>query len=138
MSSLHATIGFERELPIRVEPDRLVVGDGSVVPVGRGELSDELTRQVAEAIDDEARAWGRPPEHFYWVPQVRFVVTPGGNQHCERVRSRLRAYGLSSTVEYRLEAREAPAVPPLESQSGRTAIRESSAAGGSPREEARP
>ena len=103
-SSPNATIGFERQLLLKSEPDRLLVGDGPPIPVGRGETREELLQRVVTAIEREARAWGKPPSSFYWIPSVRFIVIPGGNQHYERLNDGLRTLGLQTSVDYRLDA----------------------------------
>ena len=115
-SSLHAGIGFERELTVRVDANRVTVGNQPAIAAGQGELPAERAERVAAAIDDEAQAWGRPPENFYWVPTLRFVVTPGGNRHSERLRGRLNLYGLDSTVDYRLDTAEPSVLPPLQTR----------------------
>ena len=71
-----ATIGFERQITLRVEPDQQV------------------------------RSWGWPPQNFYWVPSIRFIVYPGANQHYEQLHERMRFEGLSSTVELQLKPAE--------------------------------
>jgi hypothetical protein len=96
-----AGIGLERKLEIHVRPERLLIGPGdAVVPVGRGEKSDQLLGKVLAGIEQVAEGWGAPPANFYWLPAVRFVVYPGGNTHYERLRGPLQKWGVNSTVEY--------------------------------------
>jgi hypothetical protein len=97
-----ATIGLERKLEIRIMDDRILVGSKDiVVPVGNGETVEEMIHYVVAGIDRAADKWGDPPTSFYWLPTVRFVVYPGGNQYYERLHEPLeRKWGVTSTVEY--------------------------------------
>ena len=106
LSSRAASIGFERELAIRVDVDRVYVGSEPSISVGRGETRRQVLEAVLIAIDKETRSWGRPPEKFYWVPLLRFVVSPGGNQHYERLNGALSRWGLETSIEHTLEAGE--------------------------------
>lgn len=103
-STQRASIGFERQLTIRADSDRLTIAGERIIAAGRGETRRELVEQVVWSIDEAARSWGDPPEGFYWVPKVKFIVSPGGNQHYERLNGALREWGLASTVEHTLEA----------------------------------
>jgi hypothetical protein len=97
-----ASIGLERKMEIRVLADKIMVGSKDfVVPVGRGEKVQEMIDHVVVGIDHVADKWGEPPESFYWVPTVKFVVYPGGNLYYERLRGPLeQKWGVVSTVEY--------------------------------------
>lgn len=98
-----ASIGLEHKLEIHCYADRLLIGpNDSTVPIGEGEKRDELVQRVINAVERSAQGWGRPPANFYWIPSVKFVVFPGGNQHYERLHAPLRKWGLFSTVEYKL------------------------------------
>jgi hypothetical protein len=101
-----ATIGFKRRLRIEVHSDGLLIRDGVEIPVGRGESREQLAKQMMAALDDEVRAWGRPPQSFYWVPDVAFAVYPGGYQHYERARAELEQRGVSTSLEHVLENNE--------------------------------
>ncbi|GAB4149970.1 MAG: hypothetical protein Tsb009_24550 [Planctomycetaceae bacterium] len=101
-SSPSATIGFEREIVIRAGADRLIVGKTQTIKVGRGETRSQLLNSVEQAIERQARSWGKPPTSFYWVPRIRFVVSPGGNQYYERLKDGMRKLQLQSSVEYKL------------------------------------
>jgi len=95
------TIGFERSVAIHIAGDKIVIDKGKVVlPIGRGESKEELLEGVLSAIDEQSRNWGPPPARFYWVPAVRFTVTPEGSQHYERVNSALREWGLATSVRF--------------------------------------
>ena len=108
LSNRGARIGFEREITVRVEADRLVVGRDFVVRIGEGQRQKDLIGEVIEAIDAHARSWGQAPESFYWVPSIRFLVSPGGNQHYERLHGPLSRFGLSSRVDFTLESSQPP------------------------------
>lgn len=96
-----ATIGLERKLEIHVLPDTLLIGpNDSTLPAGRGEKRDELVQQTVDAIERSAQGWGKPPANFYWIPAIKFVVYPGGNQHYERLHGPLLKWGLPSSVQY--------------------------------------
>ncbi len=98
-----AHIGFERRVVIYIDTHQLVVGNENPIPIGHGESREQLASNVLHAIESEVRAWGQPPEHFYWSPSPHFVVSPGGNQYYEPLKSQVAKWGLSSTVEFRLD-----------------------------------
>jgi len=97
-----ASIGLERKLQIRLVADRIMIGWKDIsVPVGNGETVEEMINQVVVGIDRAAGRWGEPPTNYYWVPIIRFVIYPGGDQYYERLHGPLeRKWGLSSTMEY--------------------------------------
>ncbi len=97
-----ATIGLERKLQIRVLDDRLLIGSkDNVVPLGNGETVQEMIQQTVAGIERAAEKWGDPPTSYYWMPTLRFVIYPGGDQYYERLHSVLETdWGLSSTMEY--------------------------------------
>lgn len=104
-----ATIGFEREVTVQTTADRLIVGRRYVIRIGKGEPTRQLMLKLTAAVESEARSWGKPPNSFYWVPMLRFVISPGGNQHYQRLRSEVHKIGLQSAVEYKLETPADPA-----------------------------
>lgn len=97
-----AIIGFERTVSLYVFADRIVVEDEPAIRVGRGESREELLKDVLTAVNEHVKSWGKPPEKFYWIPALRFVVSPGGNQHYERLHGPLNRWGLSTTAEFTL------------------------------------
>jgi hypothetical protein len=102
-----STIGLEKRLEIHVLSNRILIGPNDAsIPCGQGESKEEIVQDVLRAIEAAVFAWGKPPRNFYWIPVVKFVVYPGGNQHYERLQNGLREWGLFSTVEYTV--REAP------------------------------
>jgi hypothetical protein len=104
LSNRGARIGFEREITVRVEADRLVVGKDFVIRIREEQTQKDLVDEVIETIDVHARSWGQAPENFYWVPTIRFLVSPGGNQHYERLHGPLSRFGLSSRVDFTLQS----------------------------------
>ncbi len=102
-SSPQASIGFEHDLTIWIGTRTLVIGGQRPIPISRAESVQRLAAIVVPAIDREARAWGRPPDHLYWVPNIKFVVSPGGNVPYERLRPIIERHGLVSSVDYCLE-----------------------------------
>jgi hypothetical protein len=110
-SSLDAAIGLERPVTIQASADRLMIGNAPGLLVGQGETRDQLLGAVATAIDQQAQDWGRPPDGFYWIPSVKFIISPGGNQHYERLHGPLSRWGIASKVEYTLNAPAPAALP---------------------------
>jgi len=116
-----ARIGFEREITIRVEADRVIVGRDQIIPIGDGQRKKELLDDILRAIDAYTRTWGPPPEDFYWIPSIRFLVSPGGNQHYERLYGRLSRFRISSRADFTLEPFQSPPrEEPLHESSRRT------------------
>lgn len=95
-------IGLERKIPIRVERDRVLVGDEEpiVIQVKKGPKASELVPQVTAAMGRVVDSWGPAPEKFYWIPGVRFEVTTDGNAVYERLRGALTRQKVNSTVDY--------------------------------------
>lgn len=110
-SPSQATIGLERKIEIRLLADRILVGSKDVsIPVGNGETVEEMINQVVMGIDHTAEKWGEPPASFYWLPAVKFVVYPGGNQYYERLHGPLETkWGVNSTVDYAPDQKPAKA-----------------------------
>jgi hypothetical protein len=102
-SNPQASIGFEHDVTVWIGSRAIVVGGQPPIPINRAESTQRLSRLVVPALDREARTWGRPPDHLYWVPNVKFVVSPGGNLPYERLVPVIERHGLVSSVEYSLE-----------------------------------
>ena len=96
MKGQRGTIGFERVVRVTAHAKSVQVADQQI-PVVDPNNPKSLTARVLTAIDDQAKTWGEPSNGFYWVPLIKFVVTPQGDQVYRRVASPLRALGL--TVE---------------------------------------
>ena len=96
-----AGIGFEREVLIRVDVDRLIVGrDYRIDFDSLYRNNPELLEQVLHGIQREARSWGMPPTSFYWVPRIHFQIGPGGSNTASELKDSLKQAGLFSQVEY--------------------------------------
>jgi hypothetical protein len=102
-SSPQASIGFEHDVTIWIGARAIVVGEQPPISINRAESAQRLAALVVPTLDREARTWGRPPDHLYWVPSVKFVVSPGGNLPYERLRPLIERHGLVSSVDYQLE-----------------------------------
>jgi hypothetical protein len=102
-SSPQASIGFEHDVTIWIGARAIVVGEQPPISINRAESAQRLAALVVPTLDREARTWGRPPDHLYWVPNVKFVVSPGGNLPYERLRPLIERHGLVSSVDYQLE-----------------------------------
>lgn len=107
MTNGRATIGLEKKLEIHCLPNKILVGpNDATITCDGSETKEQLVRDTLGAIEQISLGWGKPPRNFYWIPVVKFVVYPGGNQHYERLQNGLREWGLFSSVEYTV--REAP------------------------------
>lgn len=97
-----ASIGQERRIEVRLMSDRILVGSKDVVvPVKKSDSNDEITNRVVQAISHVADTWGEPPEHYYWVPFIKFVVYPGGDPYYEKLSKVLEhTYQVNSTIDY--------------------------------------
>jgi hypothetical protein len=97
--SRRASIGFQRDIPVQVLQDRLVLGQGHEIPLKEGTSVKDTVEQITEAVEVEARSWGRPPDSFYYVPTLKFVAPPGSEKSIEPLRVPLKREGLTSTVQ---------------------------------------
>jgi hypothetical protein len=103
-----ASIGVERRVEIRVDAERLVIGNEISIPVRPGASRNEVFDQLLVRIDQLAQTWGQPGPGFFWIPSLRFVISPGGNTVYERIAPLVTKSGLSNSIEHTLE-RAAPA-----------------------------
>ena len=103
LSDPNASIGFEKDVRIWCTADRIVIGSRQVIKVDKSTTRDKLLRSIVFAVEAEARSWGKPPKGFFWVPSPEFVISPGGNQHYERINGGLKKLGLESSAQYRLD-----------------------------------
>lgn len=109
ISSPRASIGYEHDVMLYIEAERIFVGGQPAILCGRGETSAQLSRAVLRALEREARNWGPPRENFYWVPSLKIVICAGGMLQYERIEPAFSRHGLNSTIDYRLElSRPAP------------------------------
>jgi hypothetical protein len=98
-----STIGLEHDVTIRVDAQQMVIADEHVVRCHPGDESLDIFFRVMEAVDAEAKTWGRPRPGFYWTPRLKFVVSPGGNQLFERIDPLVTRSGLSTKREFTLD-----------------------------------
>jgi len=98
-----ATIGLEHEVVVRVDAQRLVVDDEIAIPVPNGISRNELFDRLLSVIDRQAHTWGTAPSGFFWIPSLKFVISPGGNQVYERLSPLVTKSGLSSSAEFTLD-----------------------------------
>jgi hypothetical protein len=96
-------IGFEREIPVRVTATQAGIADETAFPITEGLSPDELRRRFQRHLEHHIQTWGEPPRSFYWLPAIKFVVSPGGNQHYERLKLAAEKWDLRTTVEHVLE-----------------------------------
>ena len=101
LSDPHSTIGFERDVTIEVHADRVIVGTRDPIAVPEDRTDHVLVERVLIALDEHVTTWGHPPEKFYWVPSVRFVVHPGASATVERLNGALREWNLSTRMEHK-------------------------------------
>lgn len=97
--SRRASIGFQRDIPVQVLEDRLVLGQGREIPLEEGTSVKDTVERITEAVDEEAHSWGRPPDSFYYVPTLKFVAPPGSEKLIEPLRVPLKREGLTSSVQ---------------------------------------
>ncbi len=97
------TIGYERDVLIRVTSSQVTIADETSFPIALGLPSDDLRQLLAVHLDHHVQSWGEPPRSFYWLPSVKFIVSPGGNQYYERMKTVMQNWKLRSKVEYVLE-----------------------------------
>lgn len=94
-------IGIEREMPIEVWEDRIVLGEGNhqtTIPLEQGWTTPALA-QLSRSIEAEFTAWGPAPASFAWRPEIQLMVHPGGNLQAGRLQQTLQRW----KVKYRIE-----------------------------------
>ncbi len=98
LSDPRASIGFEREVTIRVEPNRLVVGDAFAVSFDEKTTKDQLSAGMLEAVERKVRTWGQPPRSFYWVPTIHFQSPPTGMPIYQHMNATAKTWGLETVL----------------------------------------
>jgi hypothetical protein len=96
-------IGLERKVNIRVEAQRIVVESELPIVIAPGMSREELQSEFSLALQAHFESWGRPPRSFYWLPQIRFTVLPGGHQHLKRLTALTEEWEMDSQIDYALE-----------------------------------
>ena len=99
ISDPRASIGFEREITVRVEANRLIVGNAFQVSFTAKSTQNELAAGMLEALELTVRKWGRPPMSFYWVPTVRFEVGAAELGVYQLLDQTAKAWGLETSAE---------------------------------------
>lgn len=99
----NASIGVEKPVEIRVDAEQMVVANELTIPIPPGASRAEIFDQLLSAVDQSAQGWGQPGQGFFWVPSLRFVISPGGNAVYERVAPLVVKSGLSRRTEYTLD-----------------------------------
>lgn len=99
LSDPRASIGFEREISVRIEPARLVVGNAYAVTYDARTTQEQLGAGMLEAIELSVRKWGRPPISFYWVPTVRFHASEGEAGVYRVLNRTAQSWGLETSVK---------------------------------------
>jgi hypothetical protein len=93
-----ASIGFERDVPVEVYADHLIVGGMYLVRTERAREPEEISIWMLEAIERKARSWGVPPTSFYWEPTLTFRVAPGAEPLYGQLRKTADEWSLRSSV----------------------------------------
>ncbi len=111
------TIGLEQDVRVDLYADKITFGPKMpAMPVAQGETRAQLVEKVSARIEHVVAGWGDAPDRFHWIPRVKFIVHPGGNQHYERLNQPLKEWGLSSTMEYSIDAQPEPSPPQAAAQ----------------------
>lgn len=96
----NASLGLEKKVEVHCLADRLLIGpDDAVVHIRSGDKKQDLVDRLTLALDATAQSWGKPPNNFYFVPMLQFIVYPGGQAHYERLSSTVKEWGLPSSME---------------------------------------
>lgn len=98
-----AMIGLEQGINVRVDAGKIIVGTDRTIPVGQGESASDAFAAILSEVEAETRSWGAPPNGFFWRPSLNFHVSPGGNQHFERLQPLAVRSGLTTTRTFTLE-----------------------------------
>lgn len=98
-----ANIGLEKPITIFVDADQIIVAEQLIIPIHPGATRNELFDMLLSAIDENAATWGRAASGFFWVPSLRFVISPGGNQIYHRLSPLVTRSGLRADAEFTLD-----------------------------------
>ncbi len=94
------TIALEKEMVIVINGDRVIVHNRYRISRTEDRTNAEVAELTIEAMDVIARDWGRPPEQFYWLPNVELVVQRGGEIWKESFKRALEQSGVTVKVSY--------------------------------------
>lgn len=98
-----ANIGLEKPVAIFVDAEQIVVAEQLIIPIRPGATRNEIFDQLLSAIDEDSATWGRAAAGFFWVPSLRFVISPGGNQIYDRLAPLVTRSGLRADAEFTLD-----------------------------------
>ena len=108
LSPASGVIGFEREITIHVDKDRIVVARRYEIPLSEAASQRYIMTDLLDVLDRHARTWGQPPRGYYWVPTLRLVTGSGGRWVVDLLREPLRESDLSTQIEVLLQEHVAP------------------------------
>jgi hypothetical protein len=95
------TIGLEKRIPVAVRPGRVdVLINNEIQSVPAVDDRDQMVERVLRKLEEAASTWGQPPRTYYWVPSIRFIVYPGGNELYQKLHKPLKDWGFASTLEH--------------------------------------
>ncbi len=98
-----ASIGVEKTVEIRVDAEQMIIDNDFVIRVPAGASRNDVFHQLINSLDQVANTWGQPGKGFFWVPRLKFVISPGGNSVYERVAPLVTKSGLSNSTEFTLD-----------------------------------
>ena len=96
-------IGLERKVIVRVTPQQVVVESRPAISVSAGMSREELQAELAQELQSMFVDWGPAPRGFYWLPRVKYSVTPGGQQHIKRLTDLTDEWQIKSVTDYVFE-----------------------------------
>lgn len=99
-SSARSSIGFEREVTVWVNEEFAKVGTEDIFAVASEKTRTKEIGKFVGDLERNVRSWGFPPERFYWIPSIRFVVYPGGTKNVRRLKSIADKMHLPSKIEF--------------------------------------
>lgn len=76
----NASLGLEKIVEIRIESNRIVVGNQFQVTRTAERSEEDLVKLTIQTIEHLANQWGLPPSRFYWVPSVHLMFEPAENR----------------------------------------------------------
>ncbi len=83
---LNAKIALERSVRIHVHSDAILIGPNDVaIRFDEDAAMDETVDQIKATIERIVDEWGDPPQSYYWLPTLRYVIHPEGNKLYERL-----------------------------------------------------
>jgi hypothetical protein len=93
---------------IRVDAEQMIVANQLIIPIRPGASRNELFDYLLAALDENANSWGPAATGFFWIPSLKFVISPGGNQIYNRIAPLVTRSGLRADAEFTLDKPETP------------------------------